>query len=128
MNDRMNSFDASHGAHQPAPDGLQPERTALAWRRTGLALTVASLAAVRILPRLVGNWAIVPSGFGIALAVYIVAAAHLRYRRIRRTLESDDPEAIPAYGGGLPAVVAGLVVGGGIFTLVGLLAAAVHGH
>jgi hypothetical protein len=35
--------------------GLQPERTALAWRRTGLALTVGSLIGLRVLPPLLGS-------------------------------------------------------------------------
>lgn len=109
----------------PAADGLQPERTALSWRRTGLALTVGSLVAVRILPRVLGTWAVAPAAFGIAVAVFVVVAAHLRYRRMHAALKSDEPGVVPTYGGGLPLLVSALVVAGGIFALVGAVAAAV---
>lgn len=111
--------------NRPAPDGLQPERTALAWRRTGLALIAGSLAAVRVLPDVLGNWAVIPSAAGIALAVFIVATAQLRYRRVLTALRSQQPDIAPTYGGALPLLVSGLVVVGGIFALIGAVAAAV---
>ncbi|PZF53302.1 hypothetical protein DEJ23_14870 [Curtobacterium sp. MCSS17_008] len=56
--------------------GLQPERTALAWRRTALALTVAALVAVRILPETLGLWTVLPAGAGLVAAVAVLVAAH----------------------------------------------------
>ena len=61
--------------------GLQPERTALAWRRTALSLLVASLGAARILPTQLGAGAVV---LGLAGAVWAVVIHHLAGRRARR--------------------------------------------
>lgn len=76
--------------------GLQPERTALAWRRTALALAAGSLVAVRVVPALTGPWALLPTGAGLALAVAILVLAHLRYRRLHRALvEHRQPDRQP---------------------------------
>jgi hypothetical protein len=70
----------------PWDPGLQPERTALAWRRTGLALTVGSLIGLRVLPPLLGPAAYVLAGLGIVASLAVLAAAHRRYRRVHRLL------------------------------------------
>nr|WP_281372940.1 DUF202 domain-containing protein [Kineococcus aurantiacus] len=61
---------------------MQPERTALAWRRTALSLLVASLGAARLLPAQLGAGAV---ALGLAGAVWAVALHHLAGRRARRT-------------------------------------------
>lgn len=95
-------------------DGLQPERTALSWRRTGLALLGASSGAARILPEILPVWTVVPAGLGIAISFGVLVAAHRRYRRVHAALTSSESAEIPLHGGGLPAVVAALVAAGGI--------------
>jgi putative membrane protein len=70
----------------PWDPGLQPERTTLAWRRTGLALTVGSLIGLRVLPPLLGPAAFVLAGLGVVASLAVLAAAHRRYRRVHRLL------------------------------------------
>ncbi len=113
------SDDDPAGRELASNDGLQPERTALSWRRTGLSLTVGSLAAVRVLPDVLGSWAVIPAGCGIVVALIIVVASHLRYRTMHAALRSKASDAAPTYGGLLPALVAGLVAGGGVLFLIG---------
>ena len=61
--------------------GLQPERTALAWRRTALSVALGSLVAFRLLPELLGNpsWS-VTSFVGVLCAALIWAVSEWRYR------------------------------------------------
>lgn len=106
--------------------GLQPERTALAWRRTALALTAAALVAVRILPEVFGIWAVVPAGLGLAAAVGVLVAAHHRHVVVHRTLVGSDSDRVPLPAGALLAVVTGLVVAGGLAALVVALVGALR--
>ncbi|MGM1060424.1 DUF202 domain-containing protein [Saccharothrix sp. Mg75] len=59
--------------------GLQPERTALAWRRTALALVAGSLVAVRLVDPPVGPWA---GGAGLVATGLLWAAAERRGRAL----------------------------------------------
>lgn len=61
--------------------GLQPERTALAWRRTALSLLVTSLGAARVLPPQLGTGAV---AIGVAGTLWAVALHLLAGRRTRR--------------------------------------------
>lgn len=63
-----------------ADPGLQPERTALAWRRTALSFAVAGLAAMKLLGGPYGILAIVP-GAVIASAGLLVAYLSMRRHR-----------------------------------------------
>jgi uncharacterized membrane protein YidH (DUF202 family) len=113
--------DARPGS-RPSDPGLQPERTALAWRRTALALVVGSLLGLRVLPQLLGPAGLVVAAAGVAAALAVLAAAHGRYRRVHRILTSGsgDRRALP--GGGLPALVAALTACAGAAALVVALA------
>ena len=51
----------------PFDPGLQPERTALAWRRAALSLAVGSLACGRLLQPAVGGVAWLLAVVGVAL-------------------------------------------------------------
>jgi len=66
--------------------GLQPERTFLAWQRTVLALGVACAVAVRFTAPHFGAVAVVAGigGMGLALAAYI--GVRFRYRRTHDAL------------------------------------------
>jgi hypothetical protein len=101
--------------------GLQPERTALAWRRTALALAVGALLALRILPPVLGTWSL-PAGFaGIALAGIMWVAAGRRARQTRTALLSSTRHLPDA---GLLLLLALIVAGG---AALGLLYAAGRG-
>lgn len=66
------------------PAGLQPERTALAWRRTALALATGSLVAGRLLAPGLGLWAWWVAAAGVALAGALAVVAHQRSARTHR--------------------------------------------
>ena len=133
----------------PWDRGLQPERTALAWRRTGLALTVGSLIGLRVLPPLLGPAAYVLAGLGVVASLAVLAAAHRRYRRVHRLLlaarqaggpgggpgggdgsdrsdgvdagSTSSPARVPTTGGALPAATAALALAAGLGALVVVL-------
>ncbi|KJL31370.1 YidH family protein [Microbacterium azadirachtae] len=71
--------------------GLQPERTALAWRRTALALAGGSVVIMRILPSVIGGAALALGFAGLALALIVLVGSHRRYRRQHRALTSTEP-------------------------------------
>ena len=101
--------------------GLQLERTSLAWRRTGLALAVGALVALRVLP-VVGDspWLFLLGGAGLIVAVALLVLAQRRYRCHYRLLSRTPPGPI---GGGAimmvtTAAVALLAAAALVLTLV----------
>ena len=99
-------------------DGLGPERTALAWRRTGLAFAAASLVAVRILPEILGAWSVIPAGLGVLASVLIIALAHRRHRAVHRALINHEQRS-PLPSGTLPLITAVITTaGGGVALLI----------
>jgi uncharacterized membrane protein YidH (DUF202 family) len=66
--------------------GLQPERTALAWRRTVLALAVGSIVALRLLSPVLGVWSIAIGLTGLALAAVTWGLACHRAVQANRAL------------------------------------------
>lgn len=111
---------ADAGAPGRASDPAAPqERTALAWRRTGLALLVGALTIGRLTAGTLGPAVLVPTVLGAVLSGWVVAAS-LRPRRLARR-HPDQPAFSVLADGRLPAVVAALV--GGL--ALGELAAAV---
>lgn len=120
----MTEHDAPSGVFDA---GLQPERTALAWRRTALALTTASLVAMRILPETLGPWAVVPASLGLGLSVGILVAAQRRHLIVTRTLVGSDSDRVPLPSGVLPMLVAALVtIGGAAAFMVSVCSATVR--
>lgn len=93
---------------EDVPPGVQPERTALAWRRTALAVAVGALAAGRLLEPVLGPDAWVLTTVGVPAAAAIAVAGGRRARAwadvLDREAEATAPPAGP--GGGLLAGVA----------------------
>ena len=90
---------------RPFDPGLQPERTLLSWRRTCLALAVASLVSVRFAAEILGVAAIAFGVVGLVIAAY-VAAGH-RYRRAHQALSTDGE--LPTDGAALVLMLGALV-------------------
>jgi len=104
--------------------GLQPERTALAWRRTALAIGVGSLIALRVLPEALGSlvW-LTPAVLGLMFAGWLWWRADRRYRVTTQVLAADgDRAALP--GGALLAVLLAFVVAAGLLALGVVIAVA----
>ena len=98
--------------------GLQPERTGLAWRRTGLALVAGSLAAMRVLVARYGPEGAVPGMLGLVSALVIVLLAQRRYHAHREHLAVHGPSGGPVpVGGGLAFVTAVVTVVLGVSAL-----------
>ena len=91
---------------EPWDSGLQPERTALAWRRSVLGILIGSIAVIRILPPVVGvsSLAIGIVGLLVSSALWLASAA--RVRRTDRALRAGTP--LP--GGLLLAMLAATVI------------------
>jgi uncharacterized membrane protein YidH (DUF202 family) len=60
--------------------GLQPERTALAWQRSALALAAATIVVGRLTFSSVGLIALIVVALGVGHAAVIFATAHQHYR------------------------------------------------
>lgn len=118
--------DAPGRGHRPFDAGLQPERTALAWRRTALAVAVVSLAALRILPEVLGSWALIPAALGAGVSFVALVLTHRRYRRVHTMLTSSGSDRVALSGGVLPALMAVATLGGGVTVLVAALRLSEH--
>ena len=66
--------------------GLQAERTALAWRRTALAMATAALGAAKLAAAVLGAAAVVIGVVGLGAAFLVAAAAGSRYHTTHRSL------------------------------------------
>ncbi len=107
--------------------GLQPERTALAWRRTCLALLVGSLASLRILPELLGGWALALGIVATAFSVGLLAAVQRRYGRHHRLLTSEAGDRAALAGGRLIGTLSLFVLAAGVVCLVTVAVTAARG-
>jgi putative membrane protein len=64
----------------PRDPGLQPERTALAWQRSALALAAATIVVGRLTFNTVGLVALLVVALGLAHVAVIFATAQRHYR------------------------------------------------
>ncbi|WP_040159490.1 DUF202 domain-containing protein [Nigerium massiliense] len=101
----------------PFDPGLQPERTNLAWRRTGLSLVVCAAGGLRLMvevhPLLAAAGAVV---ILVAAATVGVASAR-KYRSVHALLTSTDSDRAAIQDGLLPAFVAAMGFLGGLLAL-----------
>jgi uncharacterized membrane protein YidH (DUF202 family) len=100
--------------------GLQPERTALAWRRTVVALAVGALIALRLLPATLGLWSLAAgfTGVGLAAVIWVLAG-----RRARKTRDALLGSSEPLPDAALLLLLALVVTGG---AALGLLYVVMH--
>ncbi|HEY2643248.1 MAG TPA: DUF202 domain-containing protein [Galbitalea sp.] len=107
--------------------GLQPERTALAWRRTALSMCGGALVTFRIFPDLLGGFGFLAAALALGVAATVLVASELRFRRDHAALleARHHPTAptnrIPLSGGGLPALTAAAVVALGVIAALALI-------
>jgi uncharacterized membrane protein YidH (DUF202 family) len=112
MTDRGGRFDP----------GLQPERTALAWRRTGLAVAVGAIASTRAFLHLLGVGAVAVGLLGIGLAALLLLGSTRRVRRAEAALLHDGT-LVSGPGGRLVAAVCVVCTALGVAALVAVVGA-----
>jgi uncharacterized membrane protein YidH (DUF202 family) len=100
---------ASPDPARPADNGLQRERTTLAWRRTGLALWIGAALLARLTVEAGGRIGILLVAFALALATWAVAST---LRREPLATSHDIGSAFDAAlpDGRLPAVLSAAAV------------------
>lgn len=106
----------------PFDPGLQAERTALAWNRTALALTLAGAVVTRVTVERLGAIAVLLGLVAVAAAAATALLAGARYRRT--TVSLRERGALSADGrvlavAALSTVAAG--VAGALFVVWGML-------
>jgi uncharacterized membrane protein YidH (DUF202 family) len=104
----------------PADPGLQPERTLLSWRRTCLALAVASAVIVRFASESIGALAAVLGIVGIATAATAYIVASRRYRGAHRSIAHDEDLAPDGLALALVTLTLLLVCAGAVAYVVGI--------
>ena len=119
------AVDRDAGGTEPDPRfTFANERTFLAWSRTALALVVAGLAIVQLLPPFPG----VPAGrhlLGvplIALGAVLAVAAYTEWVRNQRALRRGDPMPVSI----MPWILAATITGIAIIAAVVLLLSALR--
>jgi putative membrane protein len=105
-------------------EGLQVERTALAWRRTSLAMAVAAVGAGRLAAPVIGAVAVGLAGLGLLQALAVSVTARRRYVVAHRSLTFRGDLAGLRQGGLPIAALAGSCLTVGLLALVFVLGSA----
>ncbi len=105
---------------EPFDEGLQAERTLLAWRRTCLALVMASALCIRYLLEVFHGWAAVLGAAGLLAALAGWLTATVRYRRAHHGLIHESRLLT---GGTLVTVTAAAAV---VLSAAGAILVVVH--
>lgn len=106
---------------RPFDPGLQPERTALAWQRTGLSIALALLVGARLVAHLGAAWAPALAAAGIIGITVLLTIGHRRYARVHRALTAEPPQKLPGAAALLSWVIATTALG-----CLGALAIAIY--
>lgn len=101
-----------------APPGAQPERTALAWRRTALSLAVGALVGGRVLEPWLGPLVWVPAVAAVLAALGLARAGDRRAARWTAVLDGGTTRTP---GGRLLAATATGALALGVVALVVVL-------
>jgi putative membrane protein len=89
------------------PRETQPERTALAWQRTGLGMMAVAVLLAHGALRSREPALFVASGAAALLALGVLGGlAPFRYRQVSRTVADDDGAVPPVVGAAVTAAVA----------------------
>lgn len=108
--DRGRGRDGDSGRDRVWNAGLQPERTALSWRRTGLALLGGSLLLARVLAEVSVPLALTVGALGLLASIAILVAVERRYRSHHLRLTAAGGQRVTLAGGALPLLVAATTV------------------
>ncbi|MCO7218453.1 DUF202 domain-containing protein [Klenkia sp. PcliD-1-E] len=84
--------------------GLQAERTALAWRRTTLALALGAVTVGRLATPVFGVWGLALAAVGLLQALLVAGAAARRYRATHHSL-TERGDLTGVRQAGLPIAV-----------------------
>ncbi len=106
--------------------GLQPERTALSWRRTLLALVVVAAVGERLLAPVLGRGALVMAGAGLLAVVALQVLSTRRARSVGESLRERGDLSL-AVGAELLAVTAVAACAVGVLTVALLVLRALPG-
>ena len=100
---------ADSGQVAQRDSGLQPERTALAWRRLALVLLGLTLATTRLLWPILKTWALLPTLAIATAAALLLAESHRRYLNHLGSMTTPPDGRLPLFAS-LACVVAALLV------------------
>lgn len=98
-------------------EGLQPERTRLAWRRTCLAAVTGAVVAVRLLPEVMGPVGLVVAALALLGAAVLAVLADRRARQVAQVFRGG---ARPP-GAGVLSLLAGGASAASAVAAVGVL-------